>query len=269
MRLALVALLGACGDALSDARYAAPEAPPSWCRVGAGAYAYLWRPSTSPALVTGSCDPGPAPTDSTLAELVVEPGTAVDLDVSLPDAFAGCMVDSVVLAHGIRAGELVIDLAGEPVVAYDEMPHQREPLVRDDPSVVARQQTPQPSPGVATEVRLAVDAIHGGVVTLVASIGSGTEITPIAPARELWLIAVRHRIGLPAPARTFAITLRAGQTAFSIGVRGQVESKDPPLRFRASAEAAPVPTGVVPQAAVVLTHCTLPATAALDAITRE
>jgi len=145
--------LGACGGS-PPTRYWPARAPANWCRVGDGTYAFLWYPTTRPPLVGDGCETlreratdardravvSSAPRSlSSLAELVVGPGSAIEIPIELPPVLAGasCRLDSVVLAHGKTPADLAIALrlgADElPVVHYAQLP----PAIGDAPVVTS------------------------------------------------------------------------------------------------------------------------------------
>jgi hypothetical protein len=91
------------------------------------------------------------PPPSTLAELIVEPGAAIEVPVRLPPALqgVGCRLDSVVIAHGQDAADLALEVASGsggqaavPIVAYAQLPPADEKLpgIVGDPPV-----TPAPA----------------------------------------------------------------------------------------------------------------------------
>jgi hypothetical protein len=274
MRVFTLFALTACtigGSSLGVPHYEATRgtAPPGWCHVGPGAFAFPWRPSTAPPLVVSGCErrAPPSPSDSTLAQLVVEPGTSVELEVHVPQQFrdAGCMIHSLVLAHGSVAGDLAIELHTSKVISiitYERTPSARTTRVYE-PSV------PQPQyQTLSAEVARVGTAIQGELLRIEQSAtGEATAIADRQPP-PLVMSAVRHPIGQPLPpSDTFTIALRAREDAFSIAVRSTSESRDPPLRFR-NGKGAAIATQLVPQAAVVLSHCRVPAAQALASIRR-
>ena len=117
------------------AQYRPAVASESWCRVDAGVFAFVPQPQVGPSLVGHGCTaprrapaPAMAPAGSTFAELVVEPGGAIEIPVQLPEALrgAGCRLDSVVIPHGKRVSDLAIEIAiaGRmlPIVSYEQLP---------------------------------------------------------------------------------------------------------------------------------------------------
>jgi hypothetical protein len=139
-RAAAVAALAvaACRVGAPATRYEPAEAPAGWCRLAAGAYAYVWMPSTDPPLAGAACDAalrdraGLPPARAAVGMLTVEAGAAIELPVELPPALRGmgCVLESVVLAHAredvafslaIRAGDRVT-----PVMSYTWLPAAEE-----------------------------------------------------------------------------------------------------------------------------------------------
>jgi hypothetical protein len=154
---------------------------------------------------------------STFSQLVIDPGSVVEILVALPDSLQGCMLDSVVLVHGRANDGLAVDVrVGDtvtPVLAYSKVPGMYAQRVND-------------------------------------------RLPP-----DVDLYAVRHRIGLAAqPVQSIVLHAEHG---FSLGVRTDREVRGEPLVLDGK------PTQYVAQAAIVVTHCRLPADVALDTLTRK
>jgi len=144
LSLLLLPQLCACGSSRRAVEYARYQPSlvesESWCRLGEGAYAFVPRPQVAPSLVGSECspprrDPLPEMTrpGSTFAELVVEPGGAIEIPVQLPKALqdAGCLLDSVLIPHGERASDIAIEIATSgggvvPIVSYAKLPPPSE-----------------------------------------------------------------------------------------------------------------------------------------------
>jgi hypothetical protein len=137
-RLWLLLGLCACSELprpVAYARYRPEVASERWCPVDAGVFAFVSQPQVAPSLIGHGCmaprppaPPAMAPAGSTFAELVVEPGGAIEIPVQLPQALqgAGCRIDTVVIPHGKRSADLAIEIAiaGRmlPIVAYEQLP---------------------------------------------------------------------------------------------------------------------------------------------------
>ncbi len=139
-RIWLLLGLCACGETPRPVVYAQyrPEvASESWCRLGAGVFAFVPHPQVARPLLGYGCtaprrDPAPAMAPagagSTFAELVVEPGGSIEIPVQLPKVLqgAGCRIDSVLIPHGKRISDLAIEIANAgrmvPIVSYEQLP---------------------------------------------------------------------------------------------------------------------------------------------------
>lgn len=303
-RLLLLLGLGACSEASPPvvyAQYRPAVASERWCRLDAGVFAFVPHPQVGPSLLGYGCTPprrepvpATAPKGSTLAELVIEPGGAIEMPVQLPEALqgAGCRIDSVLIPHGKRVSDLAIEIAiaGRmlPIVSYEQLPAPPEDGVLPRPLVSDGSDRPRAiwSPDeplreswmtVAADPELwptgAVLRFDGartadGAASVVFEIeaepappvdDTPPEATP-PPIRQpatLVLVAYRHRVDVAAP-DSFSIVLRARERAFGIGVRSDRESADPRLSYRAPGAAEPTPTHLVPQVGVVLSRCGRP-----------
>ncbi|MEZ4361595.1 MAG: hypothetical protein R3B48_15515 [Kofleriaceae bacterium] len=284
--------LSACGEERSSLRTYQParsvEAP--WCADTPGRFKMEWWPTVAPSLVgcprtaTAPPDLAPAPVDSTLAELTVLPGAAIELPVTLPPSLRGarCRLDSVVLAHGEAPADLAIALrAGEvetPIVAYASMPPPPRPpepaqlgvdvpprVLLHDPQLVTPS-TPRSSTSEASSdpltasssLKVSAELGPTGVVLTLQVVSEEAVVVPVAPPRPVTLVRGRHAMDVDAP-DTFSIVLRARAQPFTIGVRSSSEFDDPRLRYLAPGATAAVPTSLIPQAAVVVSHCQRPA----------
>jgi hypothetical protein len=126
---ALLLLLGACTMGPSTLQYRQPPPPTGWCNVAAGAYAYTTQPNTVPALVSGcgrARDPQQLGVHPSTFSQLIDPNSTVELVVAIPDAFKGCILDSVVLVHGRTNDGLAVDVrVGDqvsPVLEYTTVP---------------------------------------------------------------------------------------------------------------------------------------------------
>jgi len=139
--LAAAALAACDKPGLTPVRYWPDVASESWCRLGQGVYAHESAPSVWPALAGPTCSPPQRaplplpPPPSTLAELIIEPGAAIEVPVRLPPALrgVGCRLDSVVIAHGQGSADLVLEVASGgdgqaavPIAAYAQLPPPEE-----------------------------------------------------------------------------------------------------------------------------------------------
>jgi hypothetical protein len=157
------------------------------------------------------------------------------------------------------ASSAVTELVVEPGAAI-ELPVELPPSLRGAGCTLDRVVLAHSS----LENDLAIAVRAGDRVTPIATYSALRPATVGAPLeRNLW--AVQHEVGMPAP-DAFAIVVGADAFPFGIGVRPDRESPDPPLHYRAPGDETAVATHDVPQAAVVLTLCGLPAGSVLDAV---
>lgn len=137
-------LLGLCACVEPPRSVTYPQYRPfvasdAWCRINAGVFAFVPQPQLAPSLVGYGCTPPrrtplpvPAGAGSTFAELVVEPGGAIEIPVQLPRTLqgAGCRLDSVMIPHGKRVSDVAIEIASAgrvvPIVTYEQLPPPRE-----------------------------------------------------------------------------------------------------------------------------------------------
>jgi hypothetical protein len=153
--VALAGIVAACSGGSSSGergrlayQYSGPY-PEPWCREAPGVFVFEWLPTTYPALA-GSCRTSPYDDPSTLAELSVPPGSAIEIPVELPAELRdrGCVLDSIALAHGSRAADLAIEVIVDgvitPVVEYEALPEPSRDTTLDASTAIRA--TPVPPP---------------------------------------------------------------------------------------------------------------------------
>ena len=293
-----VALTGCAPSKFHRATYF-PSVHPiePWCRTGTGSYALAPQPSVAPDLVDCPFRYTEKDEPPTLAELVIEPGAAIEIPVRIPAVLqnSGCRIDSIVIAHGVASSDLAIAIGDTPIVAYDQLP----PEAIDDARIVRDPRTavtgdPELWP-IGAKIRFDGRSAEDGtaMVTLVEPplpggpaapmIGPPPEPPPPPPqvaavdvsaapgaidvqvtepakppaSPALELAAYRHAIGVPAT-DAFTIVLRARSRAFGIGVRSDRESKGATLGYRRANDQTATQTHLVAQVGVQLARCGRP-----------
>ena len=267
MRIAGIVVIVAACQATSwrdtEVSYRAPKAPSGWIRIDPGSYAFLWTPSTEPALVKQDPAVHASPQPSTLAELVVSPGSEVSFTLPLPHelAVAGCVLDSVSIAHG-GSGDLELEVRSADKVLetrrYAKMPDAgaNSVVVRDYPvqAPVPPATTAAPPPKETVDIAVRIGGWTAGARIAIDAKAEEPTISRIEAPPTPSFMAVVHPMRVPVDG-AITIVLRARTQPFGIAVRSDSESKSPPLSYREPDGTGARRTHLVPQAAVLLTRC--------------